>query len=141
MTAIACLLLYRGMKLGIYPRLIFIGVGAMTNFGSLIANSKRLLGAAAFMIYVDCRLLGFTVQKASPIGIIGSAAGPTAVFVIMPAPALLGSISVSSNSCMVLVPVVQPPIMKLFITEEAQEIVIKPLRKGSPPKRSCFPSS
>ncbi|WP_418725922.1 sodium ion-translocating decarboxylase subunit beta, partial [Dysosmobacter sp.] len=115
--------LYLGVKLGIYPCLIFMGVGAMTDFGPLIANPKSLLlGAAAqlgiFMTYVGCRLIGFTGPEASSIGIIGGADGPTAIFVtVMLAPALLGPIAVSAYSYMALVPVIQPPIMKLLTTE------------------------
>ena len=114
--------LYLGIKLGIYPCLIFMGVGAMTDFGPLIANPKSLLlGAAAqlgiFMTYVGCRLLGFTGPEAGSVGIIGGADGPTAIFVTaMLAPALLGPIAVSAYSYMALVPVIQPPIMKALTT-------------------------
>ena len=137
--------LYLGVKLGIYPCLIFMGVGAMTDFGPLIANPKSLLlGAAAqlgiFMTYVGCRLLGFTGQEASSIGIIGGADGPTAIFVtVMLAPALLGPIAVSAYSYMALVPVIQPPIMKLLTTEEERKIVMKPLREVSKKEKIVFP--
>ncbi len=137
--------LYLGVKLGIYPCLIFMGVGAMTDFGPLIANPKSLLlGAAAqlgiFMTYVGCRLLGFTGQEASSIGIIGGADGPTAIFVtVMLAPALLGPIAVSAYSYMALVPVIQPPIMKLLTTEEERKIVMKPLREVSKKEKIIFP--
>ena len=137
--------LYLGVKLGIYPCLIFMGVGAMTDFGPLIANPKSLLlGAAAqlgiFMTYVGCRLLGFTGQEASAIGIIGGADGPTAIFVtVMLAPALLGPIAVSAYSYMALVPVIQPPIMKLLTTEEERKIVMKPLREVSKTEKIVFP--
>ena len=110
-------ILYLGVKLGIYPCLIFLGVGAMTDFGPLIANPKSLLlGAAAqigiFITYVVARLIGFTGMEASSIGIIGGADGPTAIFVTaMLAPALLGPIAVAAYSYMALVPVIQPPIM------------------------------
>lgn len=137
--------LYLGVKLGIYPCLIFMGVGAMTDFGPLIANPKSLLlGAAAqlgiFMTYVGCCLLGFTGQEASSIGIIGGADGPTAIFVtVMLAPALLGPIAVSAYSYMALVPVIQPPIMKLLTTEEERKIVMKPLREVSKKEKIIFP--
>ena len=137
--------LYLGVKLGIYPCLIFMGVGAMTDFGPLIANPKSLLlGAAAqlgiFMTYVGCRLLGFTGPEASSIGIIGGADGPTAMFVtVMLAPALLGPIAVSAYSYMALVPVIQPPIMKLLTTEEERKIVMKPLREVSKREKIVFP--
>ena len=138
-------ILYLGVKLGIYPCLIFMGVGAMTDFGPLIANPKSLLlGAAAqlgiFMTYVGCRFLGFTGQEASSIGIIGGADGPTAIFVtVMLAPALLGPIAVSAYSYMALVPVIQPPIMKLLTTEKERQIVMKPLREVSKKEKIIFP--
>ncbi len=138
-------ILYLGVKLGIYPCLIFMGVGAMTDFGPLIANPKSLLlGAAAqlgiFMTYVGCRFLGFTGAEASSIGIIGGADGPTAIFVtVMLAPALLGPIAVSAYSYMALVPVIQPPIMKLLTTEEERKIVMKPLRGVSKKEKILFP--
>lgn len=138
-------ILYLGVKLGIYPCLIFMGVGAMTDFGPLIANPKSLLlGAAAqmgiFVTYVGCRFLGFTGQQASAIGIIGGADGPTAIFVtVMLAPALLGPIAVAAYSYMALVPVIQPPIMKLLTTEEERKIVMKPLRQVSKKEKIIFP--
>ena len=138
-------ILYLGVKLGIYPCLIFMGVGAMTDFGPLIANPKSLLlGAAAqlgiFMTYVGCRFLGFTGAEASSIGIIGGADGPTAIFVtVLLAPALLGPIAVSAYSYMALVPVIQPPIMKLLTTEEERKIVMKPLREVSKKEKILFP--
>ena len=138
-------ILYLGVKLGIYPCLIFMAVGAMTDFGPLIANPKSLLlGAAAqlgiFMTYVGCRFLGFTGAEASSIGIIGGADGPTAIFVtVMLAPALLGPIAVSAYSYMALVPVSQPPIMKLLTTEEERKIVMKPLREVSKKEKILFP--
>ena len=137
--------LYLGVKLGIYPCLIFMGVGAMTDFGPLIANPKSLLlGAAAqlgiFMTYVGCRLIGFSGPEAGSIGIIGGADGPTAIFVtVMLAPALLGPIAVSAYSYMALVPVIQPPIMKLLTTEEERKIVMKPLREVSKKEKIVFP--
>ena len=138
-------ILYLGVKLGIYPCLIFMGVGAMTDFGPLIANPKSLLlGAAAqlgiFMTYAGCRLMGFTGAEASSIGIIGGADGPTAIFVTaMLAPALLGPIAVAAYSYMALVPVIQPPIMKLLTTEKERQIVMKPLRQVSKKEKIVFP--
>ncbi len=138
-------ILYLGIKLGIYPCLIFMGVGAMTDFGPLIANPKSLLlGAAAqfgiFMTYTGCRLLGFTGAEASSVGIIGGADGPTAIFVTaMLAPALLGPIAVSAYSYMALVPVIQPPIRKLLTTEKERQIVMKPLRAVSKKEKIIFP--
>ena len=137
--------LYLGIKLGIYPCLIFMGVGAMTDFGPLIANPKSLLlGAAAqlgiFLTYVGCRLLGFTGAEAGSVGIIGGADGPTAIFVTaMLAPALLGPIAVSAYSYMALVPVIQPPIMKALTTKEERQIVMKPLREVSKKEKIIFP--
>ena len=138
-------ILYLGVKLGIYPCLIFLGVGAMTDFGPLIANPKSLLlGAAAqvgiFITYVVARLIGFTGMEASSIGIIGGADGPTAIFVTaMLAPALLGPIAVSAYSYMALVPVIQPPIMKALTTEKERQIVMKPLRVVSKTEKIVFP--
>ena len=137
--------LYLGVKLGIYPCLIFMGVGAMTDFGPLIANPKSLLlGAAAqlgiFMTYAGCRVMGFTGNEASSIGIIGGADGPTAIFVTAKlAPALLGPIAVAAYSYMALVPVIQPPIMKALTTEEERKIVMKPLREVSKVEKIIFP--
>ena len=138
-------ILYLGVKLGIYPCLIFMGVGAMTDFGPLIANPKSLLlGAAAqlgiFITFAGCRLMGFTGAEASSIGIIGGADGPTAIFVtVMLAPHLLGPIAVSAYSYMAMVPVIQPPIMKLLTTEEERKIVMKPLREVSKKEKILFP--
>ena len=137
--------LYLGIKLGIYPCLIFMGVGAMTDFGPLIANPKSLLlGAAAqlgiFITFVGCRLMGFSGAEAASVGIIGGADGPTAIFVTaMLAPALLGPIAVSAYSYMALVPVIQPPIMKLLTTEKERQIVMKPLRQVSKKEKIFFP--
>ena len=137
--------LYLGIKLGIYPCLIFMGVGAMTDFGPLIANPKSLLlGAAAqlgiFITFIGCRLLGFTGAESSSVGIIGGADGPTAIFVTaMLAPALLGPIAVSAYSYMALVPVIQPPIMKALTTEKERQIVMKPLRQVSKKEKIFFP--
>ena len=138
-------MLYMGVKLGIYPPLIFLGIGTMTDFAPLISNPKSLLlGAAAqlgiFLTYVGCRLLGFTGAEASSVGIIGGADGPTAIFVTaMLAPALLGPIAVSAYSYMALVPVIQPPIMKALTTKEERQIVMKPLREVSKKEKIIFP--
>lgn len=139
-------ILYLGIKLGIYPCLIFVGVGAMTDFGPLIANPKSLLlGAAAqlgiFLTYLGCRLTGmFTSAEASSVGIIGGADGPTAIFVTAKmAPALLGPIAVAAYSYMALVPVIQPPIMKALTTKKEREIVMKPLREVSKKEKIIFP--
>ena len=137
--------LYLGVKLGIYPCLIFIGVGAMTDFDPLIANPKSLLlGAAAqlgiFMTFAGARLLGFTDKVASSIGIIGGADGPTAIFVTsMLAPEFLGPIAVAAYSYMALVPVIQPPIMKLLTTKAERQIVMKELRPVSRKEKIAFP--
>ena len=137
--------LYLGVKLGIYPCLIFIGVGAMTDFGPLIANPKSLLlGAAAqlgiFMTFAGARLLGFTDKVASSIGIIGGADGPPAIFVTsMLAPEFLGPIAVAAYSYMALVPVIQPPIMKLLTTKAERQIVMKELRPVSRKEKIAFP--
>ena len=138
--------LYLGVKLGIYPCLIFMGVGAMTDFGPLIANPKSLLlGAAAqvgiFMTYVGCRVSGlFDTAEASSIGIIGGADGPTAIFVTSRlAPHLLGPIAVAAYSYMALVPVIQPPIMRLLTTKAEREIVMRPLRVVSKTEKIIFP--
>ena len=115
--------LYKGVKLGIYPPLIFMGVGAMTDFAPLIANPKSLLlGAAAqlgiFLTFLGAKLLGFSAMQAGAIGIIGGADGPTAIFVTTRlAPELLGPIAVAAYSYMALVPVIQPPIMRALTTE------------------------
>ena len=139
-------ILYLGVKLGIFPCLIFMGVGAGTDFGPLIANPKTLLlGAAAqfgiFMTFIACRLSGlFTALQASSIGIIGGADGPTAIFVTSKlAPELLGPIAVAAYSYMALVPVIQPPIMKLLTTEEERKIVMRPLRTVSKTEKIIVP--
>ncbi|MDO4540885.1 MAG: sodium ion-translocating decarboxylase subunit beta [Syntrophomonadaceae bacterium] len=137
--------LYLGVKLGIYPCLIFLGIGAMTDFGPLLANPKSmLLGAAAqigiFMTYVAATYLGFTGAEAGSIGIIGGADGPTAIFVTTQlAPHLLGPIAVAAYSYMALVPVIQPPIMRALTTQREREIVMKPLRHVSKREKIIFP--
>ncbi len=137
--------LYLGVKLGIYPCLIFVGVGAMTDFGPLIANPKSLLlGAASqlgiFITFVGARLLGFTGAEASSIGIIGGADGPTAIFTTSQlAPHLLGPIAVAAYSYMALVPVIQPPIMKALTTDAERKIKMKQLRPVSKTEKVLFP--
>ena len=137
--------LYLGVKLGIYPCLIFVGVGAMTDFGPLIANPKSLLlGAAAqlgiFITYIGAVLLGFTGAEASSIGIIGGADGPTAIFTTSHlAPHLLGPIAVAAYSYMALVPVIQPPIMKALTTDKERKIKMKQLRPVTKTEKILFP--
>ena len=137
--------LYLGVKLGIYPCLIFMGVGTMTDFGPLIANPKSLLlGAAAqlgiFMTYVGTQFMGFTYQQSASIGIIGGADGPTAIFVTSRlAPELLGSIAVAAYSYMALVPVIQPPIMKALTSKKERTVVMKQLRTVTKTERIIFP--
>ena len=138
-------LLYLGVKLGIYPSLIFLGIGSMTDFGPLIANPKSLLlGAAAqagiFITFVGAILLGFTPEYAAAIGIIGGADGPTAIYVAKTlAPALLGSIAIAAYSYMALVPVIQPPIMKALTTKKERMIEMKQLRSVSKTEKIVFP--
>ena len=116
--------LYLGVKLGVYPCLIFVGVGAMTDFGPLLSNPKSLLlGAAAqlgvFVAYIGAVILGFTGNQAASIGIIGGADGPTAIFLTTRlAPELLGAIAIAAYSYMALIPLIQPPLMKLCTTKK-----------------------
>ena len=137
--------LYLGVKLGIYPPLIFLGIGAMTDFGPLLANPKSLLlGAAAqvgiFVTFSGALLLGFTPWEAASIGIIGGADGPTAIFVTKTlAPHLLGAIAVAAYSYMALVPVIQPPIMKALTTKKQRQVVMEQLRPVSKTERIIFP--
>lgn len=138
--------LYLGVKLGIYPCLIFLGVGAMTDFGPLIANPKSLLlGAAAqlgiFITFFGTRkLFGFNPFEAASTGIIGGADGPTAIYVTSKlAPDLLGPIAVAAYSYMALVPVIQPPIMKALTTKKERNIVMKQLRPVSKTEKIIFP--
>ncbi len=137
--------LYLGVKLGVYPCLIFVGVGAMTDFGPLIANPKSLLlGAAAqlgiFVTYIGATLLDFTGPEASSIGIIGGADGPTAIYTTSHlAPHLLGPIAVAAYSYMALVPVIQPPIMKALTTDKERKIKMKQLRPVSKTEKILFP--
>ena len=138
-------MLYMGVKLGIYPPLIFLGIGTMTDFGPLISNPKSLLlGAAAqlgiFSTYLMARLLGFTGPEAGAIGIIGGADGPTAILVTSKlAPHLLGSIAVAAYSYMALVPVIQPPIMKALTRKQDRQIVMKQLRTVTKTEKILFP--
>ena len=137
--------LYLGVKLGVYPPLIFLGIGTMTDFGPLISNPKSLLlGAAAqlgiFTTYLGARFLGFTPQQAASIGIIGGADGPTAIYVTTRlAPELLGAIAVAAYSYMALVPVIQPPIMKALTTKAERRIVMTQLRTVSKTEKILFP--
>lgn len=145
-------MLYLGVKLGIYPPLIFLGIGCMTDFGPLIANPKSiLLGAAAqfgvFFTFLGALLLGvffptlgFGVNEAASIGIIGGADGPTAIYVTKTlAPALLPAIAIAAYSYMALIPVIQPPIMKLMTTKKERSIVMEQLRPVSKTEKIIFP--
>ena len=138
-------ILHRGVKSSIFPCLIFMGVGAMTDFGPLLANPKTLLlGAAAqagvFIALLGAMLLGFSVQEAAAIGIIGGADGPTSIYLAAKmAPQLLGAIAVAAYSYMSLVPLIQPPIMMLCTTEHDRKIVMKQLRPVSHFEKITFP--
>lgn len=145
-------LLYLGVKLGIYPPLIFLGIGAMTDFGPLIANPKSiLLGAAAqfgvFFTFIGALVLGalipsihFGVNEAASIGIIGGADGPTAIYVTKTlAPALLPAIAIAAYSYMALIPVIQPPIMKAMTSKKDRQIVMEQLRPVSKTEKLIFP--
>lgn len=137
--------LYLGVKLGIYPSLIFLGVGAMTDFTPLIANpSTFLLGAAAqggvFVAFLMALLLGFTPQQAGAIGIIGGADGPTAILVTKTlAPELLGAIAIAAYSYMALIPFIQPRFMKLLTTKKERKIKMTQLRSVSQTEKIIFP--
>ena len=137
--------IYLGVKLGIYPPLIFLGIGTMTDFEPLIARpSSLLLGAAAqlgiFFTFVGAKILGFTNQEAGAIGIIGGADGPTAIYVTTKlAPHLLGSIAVAAYCYMALVPVIQPPIMKALTTEKERQVVMTAPRRVSKTEKILFP--
>lgn len=137
--------LYFGVKAGIYPPLIFLGIGAMTDFTPLIANPKSfILGAAAqfgiFFTYVGAIVLGFAPNEAGSIAIIGGADGPTAIFVTsMLAPGLLGTIAVAAYSYMALVPVIQPPIMRMLTTKKERSVVMGNLRPVSKMEKILFP--
>ena len=137
--------LYQGVKLGIYPPLIVLGIGCMTDFGPLIANPTSLiLGAAAqigiFITFTGAIFLGFTEAEAGAIGIIGGADGPTAIYVTTKlAPHLLGSIAIAAYSYMALVPIIQPPIMKLLTTKKERSVVMEQLRPVSKLEKILFP--
>lgn len=137
--------LYQGVKMGIYPPLIFLGVGAMTDFGPLIANPRSLLlGAAAqfgiFTTFLGAVALGFTGAEAASIGIIGGADGPTAIFLTSKlAPHLLGPIAVAAYSYMALVPIIQPPIMKALTTKEERMVKMEQLRPVTKTEKIIFP--
>ena len=138
-------ILYQGVQRGFYPPLIFLGIGAMTDFSALISNPKLLLiGAAAqfgiFGAYALALLLGFSPSEAGAIGIIGGADGPTAIFISgRLAPDLMGAIAVSAYSYMALVPVIQPPIMRLLTTKKERLIRMRPPRAVSPTEKKIFP--
>ena len=138
--------LYLGVKLGIYPSLIFLGVGAMTDFSPLIANPKSLfLGAAAqlgvFVAYAGAILIGFIPKAAAAIGIIGGADGPTAILVTkILAPTLLGAIAIAAYSYMALIPMIQPPLMKLLTTKKERAVVMTTLRPVSKVEKVVFPA-
>lgn len=138
-------ILYLGVKLGVYPSLIFMGVGAMTDFTALIANPKSLLlGAAAqlgvFVAFMGALMLGFPEAAAAAIGIIGGADGPTAIYVTKElAPHLLGAIAIAAYSYMALIPMIQPPLMKLLTTKKERSIVMTNLRPVSKLEKVLFP--
>ena len=138
-------ILYIGVKLGIYPCLIFIGIGAMTDFSPLISNPKSLfIGAGAqlgvFIAFAGALLLGFTPEEAASIGIIGGADGPTAILVTKTlAPHLLGAIAIAAYSYMALIPMIQPPFMKLFTTKKERMIKMSALRQVSKTEKILFP--
>ena len=138
-------ILYLGVKLGVYPSLIFLGVGAMTDFSPLIANPKSLLmGAGAqlgvFVAFFGALLIGFTPMEAGAIGIIGGADGPTAILVTKElAPQLLGAIAIAAYSYMALIPIIQPPFMRLLTTEKERKIRMTNLRPVSKTEKIIFP--
>ena len=137
--------LYQGVKLGIYPPLIFLGIGCMTDFGPLISNPKSLiLGAAAqigiFVPFTGAIFLGFTEAQSGAIAIIGGADGPTAIYVTTKlAPEMLGSIAIAAYSYMALVPIIQPPIMKALTTKKERAVVMEQLRPVSKLEKIIFP--
>lgn len=136
---------YIGVKAGIYPSLIFMGVGAMTDFGPLIANPKSLImGASAqlgvFAAFIGAVMLGFNGSEAAPIGIIGGADGPTAIYLTTKlAPQLLGPIAIAAYSYMALIPIIQPPLMKLCTTEEMRKVKMVQNREVSKKEKILFP--
>jgi oxaloacetate decarboxylase beta subunit len=138
-------ILYQGVAQGYYPPLIFLGIGAMTDFSSMLSSPRLiLLGAAAqagiFVTFWSASLMGFTIQEAASIGIIGGADGPTAIFLASQlAPHFLGAIAISAYSYMALVPVIQPPIIKLLTTEKERKIRMRPSKPVSKRLRILFP--
>ena len=136
---------YIGVKAGIYPSLIFMGVGAMTDFGPMIANPKSMLmGASAqlgvFVAFFGAVMLGFTGPQSASIGIIGGADGPTAIYLTTKlAPELLGPIAIAAYSYMALIPLIQPPLMKLFTTEEMRRVKMEQSREVSKAEKIVFP--
>jgi oxaloacetate decarboxylase beta subunit len=138
-------IIYYGVKAGILPPLIFLGIGAMTDFTALLSNPKSiLLGAAAqagiFLTFIGAFLLGFSPNEAASIGIIGGADGPTAIFLASRlAPKLIGPIAIAAYSYMAMVPIIQPPIMKLLTTKKERRIKMKPARKVKPSEKIIFP--
>ena len=137
--------LYQGVKLGIYPSLIFLGIGAMTDFGPLIARPSSLfMGAGAqlgiVIAFIVATALGFTTGEASSIGIIGGADGPTAIYLTSKlAPHLLSAIAIAAYSYMALIPLIQPPLMKLLTTKKEREVKMAQLRTVSKLEKICFP--
>ena len=138
-------ILYIGVKSGVYPSLIFLGVGAMTDFGPLIANPKSLLLGSAAQLGVYCAfilaiILGFTGNEAAAIGIVGGADGPTAIYLALKlAPHLLGAIAIAAYSYMALIPMIQPPLMRLITTEDERKIKMDQLRPVSKTEKIVFP--
>ena len=138
-------ILYSGVTQGYYPPLIFLGIGAMTDFSAMLSNPRLiLLGAAAqagiFITFLGANFMGFSIQEAAAIGIIGGADGPTAIFLASKlAPHFLGAIAVSAYSYMALVPVIQPPIIKLLTTKKERLIRMKPSKQVSKRLRIMFP--
>jgi len=137
--------LYLGVKKGIYPSLIFLGIGAMTDFGPLISRPSSLfMGAGAqlgiFIAFTIANLIGFTPQEAASIGIIGGADGPTAIYTTTRlAPDLLPAIAIAAYSYMALIPLIQPPLMRLLTTKEEREVKMEQLREVSKVEKICFP--
>ena len=138
-------ILYIGVKTGLYPSLIFLGIGAMTDFGPLLSNPKSLLlGAAAqmgvFLAFFGAVCIGFTGNQAASIGIIGGADGPTAIFLTSKlAPELLGPIAIAAYSYMALIPMIQPPLMKLLTTEKERQVKMEQNRQVSKTEKIIFP--
>ena len=144
MTGVFLDILYIGVKTGIYPSLIFLGVGAMTDFGPMIANPKSLLLGAAAQLGIYCAfilaiILGFSGNVAAAIGIIGGADGPTAIFLTkILAPEYLGAIAIAAYSYMALIPLIQPPIMRLVTTKKEREVKMEQLRTVSKTEKIIF---